>query len=193
MTAAASEITVTDEDLAALAARRTDSDGALGAARDAFDRLYRRHAPLLLAFLAARGRRTDLDDVHQDVWSRVWTRLPDQFQGGNFRAWLYQIARHVVIDRARKHKPDALVDEHTLQDRNHEPVDQPLIEAERGEALRRCLEKLTTEAATLVRARLAGEDYTQVCARLGMASSRAYKVFHEAKAQLQACVERALS
>src|SRR5262249_46401761 len=67
------------------------------AARDAeaaFQQLYQRHARPLLAFLAGRVRRDLLDDVHQTVWLRVWERTPERIEGGNFRAWLFQVARN---------------------------------------------------------------------------------------------------
>jgi DNA-directed RNA polymerase specialized sigma24 family protein len=67
-----------------------------------------------------------------------------------------------------------------------------LVEQERAEALRRCLEKLEAKAADLVRSRLAGEDYEEVCRRLGLKSSQAYKLFHTARDRLKTCVERAL-
>ena len=66
MTSTVSEPEQTDEQLAAAAARRGHSDRGLRAARDAFERLYRRHSPLLLAFIAARSRPADRDDLHQD-------------------------------------------------------------------------------------------------------------------------------
>ncbi len=53
------------------------------------------------------------------------------------------------------------------------------------EALRQCLDRLSTTAAALVRARLAGDDYSEVCRHLGLKSEQAYKMFHSAKDQLK--------
>jgi RNA polymerase sigma factor (sigma-70 family) len=182
----------TDEDLAAVVARRGDSDRALRAARDAFEALYRRHAPLLLAFLAARVRPADREDVHQEVWQRAWTHLPDQFHGGNLGAWLHTIARNALIDRARKSRPESLAEPDARLDGRGRPAHELLVEHERAEALRRCLEKLEAKAAALVRARLGGEDYDGVCRRLGLEAQQAYKLFHLAKDRLKTCVKRAL-
>jgi len=193
MTPAAPETAPSDEDLAALVAQRLESARGTGVARSALDQLYRRHSPLLLAFLAAHVRRADLDDIHQDVWQRVWVHLPTQFRGGNFRAWLYQIARNTIIDQSRKRKPESLREHDRLADPRLDPVEQPLIEAEHGAALLRCIDQLDPEAANLVRARLGGEDYAQFCARLGISTNRAYKMMNEAKTKLKTCVERALS
>ncbi len=105
-----------DELLAAAVARRQDSDRALRAARESFEQLYRHHAPSLQAFIAARVRPENRDDLHQEVWRRAWQHLPDQFHGGNIRAWLYEIARHVIIDEGRKRKAESLADPEVLVD-----------------------------------------------------------------------------
>jgi RNA polymerase sigma-70 factor (ECF subfamily) len=191
----ASTLTETHQDddrVAAAAAQRGESDGALRAARDAFERLYRLHAPLLLAFIAARVRPEDREDLHQEVWQRAWQHLPDQFHGGNFRAWLHEIARHLIIDAGRKRKAEALTDSEGLVDGRHKQGDQCLIERERKLALERCLDRLKATAAALVRARLAGEDYATVSERLGLTPAQAHKQFHLAKSELKTCIERAL-
>jgi DNA-directed RNA polymerase specialized sigma24 family protein len=102
MVSSVSEADQTDEQLAAAAARRGDSDRASPMARDAFERLYRRHASLLLAFLAARARPSDRDDLHQEVWRRAWDHLLQQFDGRDFSAWLFQIARNALIDHGEE-------------------------------------------------------------------------------------------
>jgi RNA polymerase sigma factor (sigma-70 family) len=184
---------LSDEQLAETIARRQRSDSrAWQEARHACGQLYLRHAPKLLAFLAARASRSDLEDIHQAIWERVWQHLPDGFHGGNFRAWLYQIARNYLIDQGRKKRIDPLGEDQPLPDPRAPQPDEPLLEQERMLILRRCLERLTAEAAQLVQARLAGESYVEVCQRLGMKPERAHKVFHQAKEQLQSCVERAM-
>jgi DNA-directed RNA polymerase specialized sigma24 family protein len=57
------------------------------------------------------------------------------------------------------------------------------------EALRRCLEKLSATAADVVRARLAGMDYAEVCRRLDLQPQQAHKLYHKAQELLKACVE----
>jgi RNA polymerase sigma factor (sigma-70 family) len=161
-------------------------------AHDAFGHLYRRHARRLLTFLAARIPQCDLDDLHQDIWQRVWHHLPGQYRGGNFRAWLRQIARNALVDHARKRRPEQLPDERALPDPNAASPDTPLVEQERMVALARCLEQLDAVASALVRARLGGEGYHEVCLRLKLTPARAHRLFHEAKGRLQDCVERAV-
>src|SRR5512132_2244997 len=80
-------------------------DSTLTAARTgeewAWAALYRDTAPPLLPYLKARGA-IDPDDTLGEVFVRVVRKLPE-FRGGesDFRAWLFTIARHRLIDEAR--------------------------------------------------------------------------------------------
>ena len=139
------------------------------------------------------ARRGDLDDLNQEVWRRAWHHLPEQFRGGNFRGWLHQIARNAVIDHARKRRPELLEDADSLPDGRHGRPESRLIERERSEALRNCLGRLSAVAAELVRARLGGDPYEDICKRLGLPPPRVHKMFHRAKEQLQTCLEESLA
>jgi RNA polymerase sigma factor (sigma-70 family) len=182
-----------DEELIAVIVRRGESAEAMRAAHQVFESLYLRHGPLLRAFLAGRVARSDLDDLHQEIWGKVWARLPDGYRPGNFRAWLHQVARALMIDQHRRRKPEVAIHEPDLlaEGRRYHAEDE-LMERERSEAFRRCLERLEARSAELVRARLGGEGYSEACERLGIEPARAHKLFHLAKNQLKDCVERTL-
>jgi len=180
----------TDEELAATIRRRDESAALWQAAQDACTQLYQRHARHLLAFLASRARRADLEDLHQVIWERVWCYLPKGFEGGNFQAWLFTIARSRLIDEARKKRPDRLADDHDPADSHAAAAGTELLEQERLVALEHCLEQLPPDAARLVRARLGGRDYTCICQELGLRPAQAHKLFHTAKCQLHDCMNR---
>jgi RNA polymerase sigma factor (sigma-70 family) len=185
------EVETRDDELAAACARRDESPRARRVAEAAFRTLYDRHARRLIAFLAGRVGGAVLDDVHQDVWVNVWRALPTRFRGGDFRAWLFQIARNLVIDQRRKRTPEALSAEAQLVDRRQWDAARS-VESHRWAALARCLQKLERadpRAADLVRSRASGESYGAFCERTGIPADKAYRAFHQAKARLQACVE----
>ena len=184
--------TVTDESLAEVVARRDRPGGSMASARTAFERLYDRHASLLLAFLRARAG-IEADDLHQLVWLRVWEHLPAS-QPGPFRGWLHQIARHAMIDMARKKRPGLFGDgqAEAIADGRHASPAGSVEDRERAEALGNCLAKLPPEAAALVRRRLGGEEYEVIAAALQLTTARAHKLFYKAKEYLKSCVERAL-
>jgi RNA polymerase sigma factor (sigma-70 family) len=181
----------TDEQLAETVAQRDQSEDAWQQARAACGKLYGRHARQLLAFLAGRVRRADLEDVHQAVWERVWQHLAAGFHGGSFRGWLYQLTRNYVIDQERKKRPDRLGDDgEPVDPRGGRPEDS-MMQAEDMRILSQCLKQLDERSAAVVRSRLAGEGYEAICARLSLSMEVAHKVFHRAKEQLQSCVRRA--
>ena len=185
-------VEIPDDELAAACASRDDSTDARELAESAFRTLYDRHAKRLLAFLGGRVSLAVLDDVHQDVWTKVWQSVPTGFRGGNFRAWVHQIARNVIIDHQRKRRTEPLEEEGELID--HRLGDfTSSAEADRRDALARCLQKLeraNSRIADLVRSRVAGESYDVYCRRTGTPADKAYRAFNNAKAQLQACVEQ---
>jgi RNA polymerase sigma-70 factor (ECF subfamily) len=182
---------LSDEQLAAVIARREQSAPAWRAAQNACQELYQRHARRLLAFLAARVKRSHLEDLHQDIWQRVWQHVAGGFHGGNFRAWLYMIARNCVTDQGRKKQLSPLGETQDLPDVRQRPAEAALVDVELTALLHRCLQRVATEAASVVQARLAGESYQDICQRTGLKPETAHKLFHQAKAQLQACVQRA--
>jgi RNA polymerase sigma-70 factor (ECF subfamily) len=72
--------------------------------RAAFEELYRRYAPSVLAMarrqLADRG---SAEDVTQETFTAVW-RSAQRYRpsGANGSAWIYTIARNAIINRARR-------------------------------------------------------------------------------------------
>ena len=183
----------TDEDLATRMAKRDESARDWASAQEACRELYERHARRMVAFLAGRVRLAVVEDIHQEVWQKVWQSLPTAFHGGSFRSWLYTIARNCITDHLRRKTSKAIPDERNLADSRSRAADEELVEAELREVLAKCLQKLEqqdSQLADLVRSRVQGESYEDFCARTGMPADRAYRAFHQAKAQLQACVEK---
>ena len=180
-----------DEQLAQVIRNREQSGVAMQDATDCFEQLYERHSRLLLAFLSSRVVRSDLEDVHQTVWQKIWQYLPGQFQGGNFRAWMHQIARNHLIDLSRKRRPEEMTDGPEPVALGHDAED-PLEDAERQEILMRCLDRLQEDMGEIVRSRLSGEDYNGICARMGIEAARAHKLFFQAREQVTSCVQKAL-
>lgn len=76
-------------------------------AMDALVARYRQ--PLFAWFLGMSGNRADAEDLFQDCWFRV-IRSAERFSDISFKAWLWRIARNLVIDLRRKKKPDTSLD-----------------------------------------------------------------------------------
>lgn len=70
--------------------------------RQAFERVYRTHAAkvfsLCLRMLADRGLA---EEVTQDVFVRVWEKLPGFRGDSSFGTWLHRVAVNVVLTRRK--------------------------------------------------------------------------------------------
>jgi RNA polymerase sigma-70 factor (ECF subfamily) len=98
---------------------------------EAVARLYREHATALRRFVRAATSNADqVEDVVQETILRVWKRGPET---ENMRGYLYQTARHVIIDgyRRRSRRPE----EAELDD--EDPFDRLLLRVVMEEALAR--------------------------------------------------------
>jgi RNA polymerase sigma-70 factor (ECF subfamily) len=78
--------------------RRMVTDAQQGD-RVAADRLIRDHQGWVRsAVYAATGRADLVDDVVQQVWTRVWERLGTLENPRRLKPWLYSVARNAAID-----------------------------------------------------------------------------------------------
>ena len=88
----------------------------------AMDQLVGRYRQSLFSWLLGMtGSRADAEDLFQDVWFRV-IRHAGRFNDVSFKAWMWKIARNLLIDFRRKRRPDISLDAVENED------DQPLLE-----------------------------------------------------------------
>ena len=85
--------TIEAEDLPSDVAR------AAGGDRQAFERVYRTHVNRVFSICVRMcGRRDRAEDLTQDVFVRVWEKLPT-FRGESaFTTWLHRLAVNVVLN-----------------------------------------------------------------------------------------------
>jgi RNA polymerase sigma-70 factor (ECF subfamily) len=120
------ELAAVQGGVAALGAepRVTDADLIVrvgGGDRAAFEELYRRFARPVLGLAVRRlGDHGRAEDAAQETFAAVW-RSARSFrpERGTGAAWLYAVARHAIVDRARQ-RVDAVTDE---------AVEEPAVEA----------------------------------------------------------------
>lgn len=119
----------------------------------AFEILYGRYRTYLYAFLCRllSSDRSEVDDIFQSVWLKAIDKMPTLQEKGSFYGYLQQIARNMVIDRARKLKRRglhvAIDDEDTvpIADENATEPYFELFGVEDSELLKRAVDSLSPE------------------------------------------------
>jgi RNA polymerase sigma factor (sigma-70 family) len=155
-----------------------------------FDALYRDHERQLRLWLRNKVRDSVVDDVSQEVWLRISRAYREQYDGRNFRAWMFHIAKNCVVTFHRKRTDMASLDEDGTP--MHDGGDQEpigiLIDRERRRRLTDCMARLGHPRRAIVESRLAGSGYEECAAALGVTKQEAYSHFFAAKNLLRACM-----
>jgi RNA polymerase sigma-70 factor, ECF subfamily len=73
---------------------------------DAFEELYRRFArPVLALAMRQLGDNGRAEDAAQETFAAIWRSAGSyRAERGTGSAWLYAVARHAIIDRARQRR-----------------------------------------------------------------------------------------
>jgi DNA-directed RNA polymerase specialized sigma24 family protein len=50
--------------------------------------------------------RSYVEDLHQDMWKRVWEQVARRFDGRHFRGWVFGIATNLVRDQAKRRRTE---------------------------------------------------------------------------------------
>lgn len=160
----------------------------VGGAKPDLDAWYEKYGDQLLRFCQSRLGPTAGEDVFQQVWLKV-ARKPEQFTGGNARAWLFQIARTSIIDFVRKKKPESQSE--TVEgssEMNATSVLEQMVVAEEQQRFRECLDKLPPEKQKLIHLRVTGQSYKQISEILSIAIGTVGSQYNRICEQLRTCV-----
>jgi RNA polymerase sigma-70 factor (ECF subfamily) len=146
-----------------LAKLPTDSTG------EALRALYRAYAGELFGFaLNALGDRGTAEEIVQEVFTRVW-RHAEAYDPtrGSVRTWLYQIARHAIIDMRRR---AAVRPPLALQEPEDDDVEGLSIErAMLGWQVATALDRLSPEHRQVIRlAHVQGLSVREIAERCGL-------------------------
>jgi RNA polymerase sigma-70 factor (ECF subfamily) len=129
--------TVQTDEMRQIARAKRGDPQAMGA-------LYDHHHLPIFRFIRSRVRDQALaEDLTGEVFTRMVRHLPGyQVEGVPFRAWLYRIARNLIIDHHRRAQRHTLVDiDKAINLRS--PQDDPMQIAERNLSLDKVQHALT--------------------------------------------------
>lgn len=137
----------------------------------AFEPVYRRYAVPIHRYCFRRlGEREAAADATSQTFARAMAGI-DTFRGGSVAAWLFTIARNVVIDAVRYRRPQADLDDTDAAGGLVDPAPRPddrALETERREALFRALGELTPDQRGVIELRMAGFTGQEIADALGL-------------------------
>jgi len=150
-----------------------DSDEAVwrrlrGGDITAFDVLYERYERPLFGFIRAQTRDTlEAEDLFHDAFLAVLRADDASTPLVSFRAWLFQVARHLCMNRSRSRKREGRAFDEVARDgaallASPPPGEELLLRRERAESLRSAVERLPLALGEVYRLRASGMSYEEV-------------------------------
>jgi RNA polymerase sigma-70 factor (ECF subfamily) len=158
---------------------------------DAFGDLYESHAPVVFRYLYAHlDSRMDAEDLTGEVFLKAWQSLPKYIERGvPFLAFLFRIARNVLVDHYRQNNrleskdPDEM--DGYKAETSTEPVDLVGSQMEHQQIVN-VLEKLRPDYQSVLTLRFISELSPEETARVMNRSVGAVRVLqHRALAALR--------
>ena len=112
--------------------------------RRAFAALYDRHLDAVYRYAFYRLRTdAEAEDVTSEVFHRALVAMPTYEPRRPFLAFLYGIARHVVVDRLRAVKPEASFEDATRHHSDAPGPEETAVRQDDARRLRRAIGRLT--------------------------------------------------
>lgn len=153
--------------------------------REAFAALFDQYQPEVFRFLLARtdGDRTLAEDLTSQTFTRAWAAF-DRYQTRSARGWLYQIARNLLIDHARKRGTERLDPDMPLASAAA-ALDEVVIAQEARELLHGAINDLTEPQRSIMILRLQGHPSREIALRLGLGHEAVKSHQYRAMAKLK--------
>ncbi|MDA1007642.1 MAG: RNA polymerase sigma factor [Planctomycetota bacterium] len=168
----------------------------MGGDRDAFTRLYDRHAAVIFALCRHNAANaSDADDACQETFVRAFQRLHSVGDCTGFRSWLYAIARFVCSESRRgagrrtRHEKHAM--SHTaLRLTTSESPESTVASRESQDMIGAALDLLPDDQRLAIHLYyLESDPVTAARLSLGLSRSGFYKMVNRARATLAASLQ----
>ncbi|MBL8030502.1 MAG: sigma-70 family RNA polymerase sigma factor [Candidatus Doudnabacteria bacterium] len=153
----------------------------------AFGKLYELYFTKIYRFVYYRvGHKETAEDITEEVFIKVYSKITSLDQPGAFEGWLYQIARNLVIDHYRKQKLTvALEDVENTLEYESGIIDVLILEQDQKNILK-LLKQLSSDEQAVLKMKFFEDLENSTIAKLLSKSEGAVRVIqHRAIAKLQ--------
>ena len=162
----------------------------------AFEELIERHQALVSGTGARMlGSNSDVEDIAQQVFIRVWKSAGRYVPRAKFTTWLLKITRNLVFNELRRSKRRAYVpiqidpnaEEIPLKDEAAQSPDASLLETELQQAIDKSIAELPeTQRMAVILRRYQGLSYEQIADVLDLSVPAVKSVLFRARTELRA-------
>src|SRR6266487_1274758 len=168
----------------------------------AFEELVERHQALVAGTVARMlGSNSDVEDIAQQVFIRVWKSASRYVPRAKFTTWLLKITRNLVFNELRRTKrraqvpleSEASADEPALKDESNPAPDASLLEVELRKAIEEAIMHLPeTQRMAMVLRRYEQLSYEQIAEVLDLSVPAVKSVLFRARTELRSRLSRYL-
>jgi RNA polymerase sigma-70 factor (ECF subfamily) len=162
----------------------------------AFEKLIERHQALVIGTVARMlGSNSDVEDLAQQVFLRVWRSAARYVPRAKFTTWLLKITRNLVFNEMRRTKRQALIpiqpeaqgEELPIKDESVQSPAESLLEHELQQAIEEAIIELPdTQRMALILRRYEGRSYEEIGDILDLSVPAVKSVLFRARTELRA-------
>ena len=169
----------------------------------AFETLVERHQSLVAGTVARMlGSNSDVEDIAQQVFIRVWKSARRYVPRAKFTTWLLKITRNLVFNELRRSKRHAHVplqtdpgaEEFPLKDEKNPAPDASLLQTELQQAIEDAITQLPeSQRMALILRRYEQLSYEEISEVLDLSVPAVKSVLFRARTELRARLSRYLA
>jgi len=169
----------------------------------AFEQLIERHQALVAGTVARMlGSNSDVEDIAQQVFIRVWKSARRYVPRAKFTTWLLKITRNLVFNELRRSKRHAHVplqsepgaEETPLKDETNPAPDASLLETELQRAIEEAIMQLPeSQRMALVLRRYEQLSYEEIAEVLNLSVPAVKSVLFRARTELRTRLSKYLA
>jgi RNA polymerase sigma-70 factor (ECF subfamily) len=162
----------------------------------AFQTLIERHQALVVGTVARMlGSNSDVEDLAQQVFLRVWRSAGRYVPRAKFTTWLLKITRNLVFNEMRRTKRQAHIpiqlepqgDDLPIKDESVQSPAESLLEQELQQAIENAILQLPeTQRMALILRRYDGRSYEEIGDILDLSVPAVKSVLFRARTELRA-------
>ena len=161
----------------------------------AFELLVERHQALVIGTVGRMlGSNSDVEDLAQQVFLRVWRSAGRYVPRAKFTTWLLKITRNLVFNEMRRTKrqaqvsiqPDPQGEELPVKDESVQSPAETMLEHELQQAIEEAIQQLPdTQRLALILRRYEGRSYEEIGEILDLSVPAVKSVLFRARTELR--------